>query len=301
VTIVTRKHIGAVLAWLTLTAGARAATEPDCKLGQRYLHLAHERLAAEEGGEAESLLRQAIDACPSYDAYQALGELQAQSPRRTDQAHAVDAFVAAHALAPTAQARARTLFKYASLLSRDGDPQNAYPLIRDAQRIDPTNDDIARLSTQIDRQVRNPTQQHIVRGMWNSLYQPLQPASMVATAASSSPGPSINVPIDFISGTDQVDDESRANVDLMAKALADPAHAGQRFLFVGHAALPGDEPQNVALSKRRAEAIYTRVIALEPSLRGRIDCTGRGSSEPIDAGQDERASKANGRLQVLLN
>jgi outer membrane protein OmpA-like peptidoglycan-associated protein len=294
------KWIWAVMSLWALGAGVGARANPDCTLGERYLHLAHERLAAEEAGEAEGLLRQAIDACPSYDAYQTLGELQARSLHRTEQAHAVDAFVAAHALAPSDQARARTLFRYASLLSRDGDPQNAYPLIRDAQRIDPKSDEIAKLSTQIDRQVRNPTQQHILRGLWNSLYKPLQPAPGAGVGGPRVDGPSVNVPIDFVTGTVEVDDQSRANVSLMARALADPAHASQRFLFVGHANLAGDESQNVTLSQHRAEAMYRRVVSLEPSLDGRIDCIGRGSADPIDPGHDERASQVNGRLQVLL-
>jgi outer membrane protein OmpA-like peptidoglycan-associated protein len=42
------------------------------------------------------------------------------------------------------------------------------------------------------------------------------------------------------------------------------------------------------------------VVLLQPSLRRRIDVIGRGSSEPIDAGHDENAYRANRRLQVLL-
>ena len=187
-----------------------------------------------------------------------------------EQAHAAEAFVAAHARAPSDEARARTLFRYASLLNRDGDPQNAYPLIRDAQRYDPKNEDIARLSTQIDRQVRNPTQLHILRGLYGSLYKPLE--SVGAAAAGATPaggaasGPSINVPIDFAAGSIEVDEVSRANVALMARALADPAHPQQRFLFVGHAAVSGDEGSNVELSRRRAEAISHSVIALAPAI-----------------------------------
>ena len=110
-------------ALLVLSYSASVHAASDCRLAERYITLAHERLAASETAEAESLLKQAIEACPSYEAFQSLGELQAQSPRRADQAHAVDAFVSADELAPTDQARARTRYHYANLLSRDGDPQ----------------------------------------------------------------------------------------------------------------------------------------------------------------------------------
>lgn len=292
-------------ALMILGCNGAARAEADCKLSHNYVMLAQQRIANTDNVAAEKLLRQAIEACPSsYEAYQTLGELQSQSPARTDQARAVDAFVSAHELAPSNQARARTLYGYASLLSRDGDPQNAYPLIRDAQNDDPGNPDIAKLSSQIERQVRNPTQEHIVRGLWNSLYKPLRsPSSAMPEAVATTAvygGPSINIPIDFQPGTVIVDHPTQDNVVLLAHALADPAHMQQRFLFVGHTDSSGEESKNPDLSQQRAEAIYQRVISLEPALQGRIEVIGRGSSEPIDPTGDPGADGSNRRLQVLL-
>jgi outer membrane protein OmpA-like peptidoglycan-associated protein len=285
-------------------SGSTVRAEQDCNLGQRYLGLAHERMAASENEAAAALLRQAIDACPSYEAYQSLGEIQAQSPHRDDRASAVDAFVSAHELAPSDKARARSLYSYARLLSRDGDPQNAYPLIRSAQTLDPTDPEIAQLSQQIEGQINNPSKDHIVRGLWNSLYKPLRMAAATTSDKIARPaptnGPSANIPIYFETGTTLVDDQTRANVAILAHALADAAHPEQHFLFVGHADIRGSEANNVLLSKQRAETIYQAVILIEPSLQNRIEVTGRGSSEPIDPGHDERAYRANRRLQVLL-
>jgi len=55
------------------------------------------------------------------------------------------------------------------------------------------------------------------------------------------------------------------------------------------------------LSRRRGEAIYQTVVAMEPALSGRIRVEGRGSSEPVNPGHDEHAYQANRRLQVLLD
>ena len=120
-----------------LAACAAVWADQDCPLANRYVALAQQRISASATDEAAALLQQAIDACPSYDAFQTLGELEAQLPQRAEHARAVDAFVAAHQLAPSSQARARSLYTYAHLLTRDGDPQNAYPLIRDAKVLDP--------------------------------------------------------------------------------------------------------------------------------------------------------------------
>jgi peptidoglycan-associated lipoprotein len=97
-----------------------------------------------------------------------------------------------------------------------------------------------------------------------------------------------------------VDERTRANIAILAGALSDPANAQQHFIFVGHADVRGVEPNNLALSKRRAEALTQAVVLLQPSLQGRIEAVGRGSSEPIDQGHDENAYRANRRLQVLL-
>jgi tetratricopeptide (TPR) repeat protein len=165
-------------------SSVQAASE-NCRLAERYVTLAHAKLAAAEVDEAESLLQQAIDACPSYEAYQSLGELQSKLTQRTDQEGAREAFRHADHYAPTVQAHARTRVSYAQLLSRIGDPTDvthAYQLILEAQQLDPSNPDIEPLSSQIERQVHNPTQQHILRGGDTPLFKPLE-SSPVATDA----------------------------------------------------------------------------------------------------------------------
>jgi outer membrane protein OmpA-like peptidoglycan-associated protein len=299
---------------LTVVLVSTVRAEQDCALGQRYVELARERQNAAEFDDAMTFLKHAIETCPSYDAYQSLGDLQAQSPQREDQAHAVDAFIAAYQLASTDSARARSLLSYARLLNQDGDPTNAYPIIKNAQALDPASGDIAQLSNQIERGVNNPTKESISRGLWNSLYKPLKLASAGPAGGRVHPGslpdkpasPAINqqsavfVPINFETGTTLVDEQTRLNIAILAHTLADSNHPNQRYIFVGHADIRGVELNNVLLSRRRAEAIYQSVTLLEPSLQGRIEITGKGSSEPIDLGNDEHAYRTNRRLQVLL-
>jgi outer membrane protein OmpA-like peptidoglycan-associated protein len=296
----------------TAGIGSAVAAE-DCALGQRYLGLAQERAQVYENDEAIAFLKQAVKVCPRYDAYEQLGELLAQSPDAADKQSAVNAFVAAHALATSDRAQARTLHQYASLLNREGDPANAYPLIKEAALLDPTDTEIKALEKRIQYQVEHPTQEHILRGLRDSLYQPLRlaarssgnrPSAMPgrSTGGGGAPtvtGPSVNIPINFDTGSTRVDALTRQNVAVLAHALADPSMKGRRFVFIGHADERGDERANLALSKQRAEAIYQGVVLLEPSLEGRVDVIGRGEYEPIDPGQDERAHRTNRRLQVV--
>lgn len=291
-----------------LAAGASAHGE-DCALGQRYLALAKDRIAAYANDEAIAFLRQSVAACPSYDAEEQLGELAAQSPQREDKVKAVEAFVDASGLAPTPQARAHTLYEYAALLNREGDPQNAYPLIKEAHTLDPANADVTTLAGTVEAQVQHPTQEHIVRALHYSLYQPIRAMSKgegggggsgqpehVATAS----GPSVNIPINFNTASTEVDAQTRPNIDLLAHALADPALAGRQFTFVGHSDSRGGDQYNVELSLQRAQAISQLVTGVEPSLKGRIGAEGHGAREPIDRGTDPAALRANRRLQVLV-
>ena len=294
-----------------LWAAPAAATAEDCTLGERYRNLAQDRIAAFKEDEAIFFLEQAVRYCPSYEANQQLGELAAGSPEAADKRRAVTAFVAAHALADTDAKRARTLYQYGRLLNREGDPQNAYPLLMNAQALAPANTELTALLNEVRPQIDNPTQAQVVRGLSDSLYQPLiltgiagvgmeTGASEPTAAPPAWTGPSANIPINFITASTRVDEQTRTNVRTLAQALNDPTLRARQFVFVGHADARGDSAYNLELSRQRAEAIRQSVVLLEPELEGRIDIVGRGAYEPIAYENNEQAWRANRRLQVLL-
>jgi outer membrane protein OmpA-like peptidoglycan-associated protein len=285
---------------------ASSAGAQDCALGQRYLDLAKAKVAEFAHEEAIAFLEQSIAACPQYEAYQQLGDLAAQSLEQADKVRAAEAFVAAHERAPTDAERARSLFTYARLLRVNNDPQNAYPLIKEAQDLDPSNADIQALSRELDAQIRNPTEDDIKRGFEGLLFRPLRRAAAAEdddgakVGATAHSGPAINIPINFEVGRTELDDETRPNVAKLANALANPSYANRRFVFVGHADVRGDEQTNLALSSRRAETIYDSVVVLRPELRDRVEIIGRGEYEPLVRRSDEEAHRANRRLQVFI-
>ena len=301
------RNLSMASAFLLFCAGAADAA--DCALAERYLALANDRIKAYayRGSVADFSASRSRRVPPIRRGSSWVSS--APSPlEREDKARAVEAFVAAHELAPDDSSRARSLYQYASLLSREGDPQNAYPLIHDALTLSPQDKQIASLAAQIDAQIAKPTTEHLVRGLRDSLYRPLRVASLASTPKSTAPrpqrpvasGPSVNIPINFESGTSMVDDRTGPNVEVLAHALANAAFASRRFMFVGHADVRGGEAYNMPLSRQRAEAIYQAVILFEPSIKGRVAIVGRGSAEPIDPANNEAAYRINRRLQVLL-
>jgi outer membrane protein OmpA-like peptidoglycan-associated protein len=309
--------------WLitSLLAASAVQAGTDCSLGARYMALSRDRITAGANDEAVGFLNHAIEVCPSYEAYQALGELEAQSPEQADQFEAAKAFVAAYDLAPDDQAKAKTQFEYAKLLARNGEQQKAYPMAKSAHALDRNNAQISALAEQLEEQIRHPTRDQLVRGfLQNALYMPLHMAAVSAPVAvqqqggravpAPAPPPtpqppaanglSVVFPINFDTATTVVDKRTWPNIATLAHALADPKLAGHRFAFIGHADIRGDDESNMRLSRERAAAMYRDVILVEPALQGRIDIDGRGSREPLDPGTSEEALRANRRLQVSL-
>jgi outer membrane protein OmpA-like peptidoglycan-associated protein len=296
-----------VLTTVLFVAGYAGAE--DCELGNRYLALAQDRTKSYAPEEAVAFLRKSIEVCPTYEAYQQMGELAAQSSEHEDKAVAAEAFVNAYELARSDPERANTLYQYAQLLNAAGDPQNAYPLVKAARTFDAANARILTLDEQLDDQIRNPTTDQLRAGLKGELYRPLRVASArnlarsapVATSGSISPPASgaVNIPIHFVTGTTSVDDETRPNLGKLAQALANAEFVGTKFLLVGHADERGDEQMNMALSWKRATVTREILVRLEPSLAGRLELDGRGENEPLDPRNDESAYRTNRRIQVL--
>ncbi len=291
-----------IAASLVLSGSVRAE---DCGLAKQYLLRANAQVAKSHSTAAVPLLRRSVAACPSYDANEALGEALGHSKNRRDWISAAEAFVDAEASAPNRKARAQTLYQYASLVNDDGDPQNAYPMIKRAHALDPTRRDIAQLSTAIEKQVQVPTKTQITRSFGLSVYKPLKAATSGGGGHAPDPIPGaghrqVNIPINFEFDSVELNEMTRPNVELLANSLNDASLTEKRFVFIGHSDSQGDQHYNTELSRRRADAMRNSVIQIEPKLASRIEGEGRGSSEPIDPGSDLRAMRANRRLQVVV-
>jgi outer membrane protein OmpA-like peptidoglycan-associated protein len=280
---------GLLLASMGLAGTAAAA--PNCAQGQRDLATAKQRITASADDEATVLLNQSIDECPTYEAYEILGEHLAVSNSPRDHGFAVEAFVVANKLAPTKKDGAQTLFQYAALLNRTGDPENAYPLIQRAATLDPNRAAIKTLAADIRTQVEHPTKEEITRALRFSIYKP------VKGVPGAADGSSVNIPINFESDKTAVDEQTKPNIEALASVMAEDA--GGHFVFIGHADSRGDDNYNVQLSRQRAEAIRDQIVELKPELKGRITVQGHGAREPIDLGTDDEALRRNRRLQVV--
>jgi len=287
--------------------------ETDCALGNRYHEQAVTAMAAQLDREAYEFLERAVDTCPTYTNLQELGESIVRLGDHDLYARGAEAYVDAYALAATSAEQARTIARYAELLLASGDPQRALTYIHEAQKLDSTSQSIADLAKVIDHRAAVITTESIRRGLGDLAFKPLKlqlsastneeqstASGGSATAPTVDPLHSINVPMNFEFNSTRLDTHTASNVAILASALASPEFAGKRFVFVGHADRRGTAEGNMTLSINRALAIYAAVIALQPSLAGRINTEGRGATEPLASGDTEEDYRINRRLQVLL-
>jgi outer membrane protein OmpA-like peptidoglycan-associated protein len=176
----------------------------------------------------------------------------------------------------------------------------------------------------------NVTSADIKRGLGNMAFKPLKLQHSLETAETGSGGSgttpattdsrvdasverrvdppvnqsvdqrAINIPMNFEFNSTRLDQSTAKNIDVLASTLAEVDFAGKQFVFVGHADQRGSAEANMVLSTQRALAIYEAVVALQPSLAGRISTQGRGAEQPLSLGTTDADYRVNRRLEVIL-
>ena len=311
---------------LLMIAATYANADTDCALAQSYYTQSVKALDDDNQREAFELLERAVAVCPTYQYFQEVGEAAAAFGESQLNARAAEAYVSAYDLAVTAAEQARSIGRYAELLYHTNDPQKALSYIHEAKNLDPDSPWIATLAKQIDERSMNVTSADIKRGLGNMAFKPLKLQHTVEVAdaepggsgttqtttdsrADSSDGQrvgppveqrAINIPMNFEFNSTHLDQWTAKNIDVLANTLAEVDFAGRQFVFVGHADQRGSAAANMVLSTQRALAIYDAVVALQPSLAGRISTQGRGAEQPLSLGTTDADYRVNRRLEVIL-
>jgi outer membrane protein OmpA-like peptidoglycan-associated protein len=101
--------------------------------------------------------------------------------------------------------------------------------------------------------------------------------------------------ITFATDSSELDGESKASLDVLARALQSDALAGFSFRVEGHSDPRGDATRNLELSQRRAQSVAAYLVQTHGILAERLQAIGKGSSEPlntarIDAPENRRVT-----------
>ncbi len=114
--------------------------------------------------------------------------------------------------------------------------------------------------------------------------------------ANDSPAPAVALDVKFALNSAALTDEAKDTIRRLAAAINSDQLAGYRFRVAGHTDATGRPDYNMALSKRRAEAVRAYLVSDLGVAAKRLQVVGRGQEEPLDP--TNPTSSVNRRVQV---
>ncbi len=118
-------------------------------------------------------------------------------------------------------------------------------------------------------------------------------------APSAEPAaPTINLTVNFTSGSADLTPQAIMVLDKLGAALASDGLLTYRFRIEGHTDTVGTRDFNNSLSGRRAEAVVTYIRDKYKVDPARLEAVGMGSQRPVVATADQVDEPRNRRVQV---
>jgi outer membrane protein OmpA-like peptidoglycan-associated protein len=128
--------------------------------------------------------------------------------------------------------------------------------------------------------------------MHNASQAPREAAAPVA-------GPSVNVTVNFPTGSAELTPSTKASLDALGKALASSDLASFRFRIEGHTDNVGSRDANLALSQQRAEAVVSYLTSQYNVAPSRLEAVGMGQERPLVDTPPQTPEARNRRVQVI--
>jgi outer membrane protein OmpA-like peptidoglycan-associated protein len=138
--------------------------------------------------------------------------------------------------------------------------------------------------------------------------RPASSAQPVAAAASRprvreeappDAGPSVNLTVNFPTGSAELTPAARGSLDALGKALASSDLATFRFRIEGHTDNVGSRDANLSLSQQRAEAIVSYLTTQYNVAPARLEAVGMGQERPLVETAPQTPEARNRRVQVI--
>jgi outer membrane protein OmpA-like peptidoglycan-associated protein len=120
---------------------------------------------------------------------------------------------------------------------------------------------------------------------------------LTSQPAATAQMPAIGLDIRFKTNSAELTEEAKAQVKQLAEAMQSEQLSKYHFLVEGHTDSTGRADYNMALSKRRAQAVKDYLVTAYGVPRNRLEAIGRGQTMPINA--SDPANPANRRVQVV--
>jgi len=125
------------------------------------------------------------------------------------------------------------------------------------------------------------------------------PAQAAARQSAPAAGPSVNLTVNFATGSAELTPQAVRTLDELGRALSSADLAAFRFRVEGHTDTVGSAAANQALSEKRAAAVVQYLTSRFGIAPGRLQSVGMGESAPMVRTGDEVADQRNRRVQVI--
>jgi len=112
-------------------------------------------------------------------------------------------------------------------------------------------------------------------------------------------GPSVNLTVNFPTGSADLTPAARASLDALGKALSSNDLANFRFRIEGHTDNVGSREENLSLSQRRAEAVVSYLTSQYNVAPARLEAVGMGQEQPLVETAPQTPEARNRRVQVI--
>jgi OOP family OmpA-OmpF porin len=116
-------------------------------------------------------------------------------------------------------------------------------------------------------------------------------------ASGTSQMPAVGLDIKFKLGSAELTDDAKEQIRQLADAMKSEQLSKYHFLVEGHTDSTGKPAANLALSKRRAQAVKDYLVTAYNVPRARLEALGRGQTQPINA--SDPVNPANRRVRVV--
>lgn len=127
---------------------------------------------------------------------------------------------------------------------------------------------------------------------------PLAPGATDIAVALEGTGRAVLSDLDFKVGSSDLGPGEFASLAALAGYIA--AHPGIRVALVGHTDASGALDGNIALSRRRAQSVRTRLIESYAVPAEQLDAEGAGYLAPIASNQSAEGRAANRRVEAVV-
>jgi outer membrane protein OmpA-like peptidoglycan-associated protein len=136
-------------------------------------------------------------------------------------------------------------------------------------------------------------------GQLSSPTRGIRPAVPARAGTANAAAPSVNLTVNFASGSAALTPSAKHTLDALGNALTSNALSAYRFRIEGHTDTVGTRDANQALSQQRAEAVAAYLEKKFAIQAAKLEAVGVGEDDLLVPTPDQTAEPRNRRVKIV--